>query len=158
MSISSLDELLILEEGERFVPYDDMTGEAVPVGGVCLGTLTAGVGHTGSDVKPGDYWTRERSRATLAQDRDIALARAAKDLGPGYFRALDPVRQAALASMAFAMGGKGLAGFHRMLTAVRSDAWQVAHDECLASDWARMEEPARAKRCALMLLTGQWPQ
>src|SRR5579883_2509280 len=63
MSISSLDELLILEEGERFVPYDDMTGEAVPVGGVCLGTLTAGVGHTGSDVKPGDYWTRDRSRA-----------------------------------------------------------------------------------------------
>lgn len=70
---------------------------------------------------------------------------------------IDGVRQAALVSMAYQLGIAGLLGFSKTMKAVKSGDWQTAHDEALDSLWAR-QTPARAKRIAKMLLTGEWPE
>lgn len=121
------------------------------------GVWTAGYGHTGPNVVPDMVVDNDQAEAWLQADKIKATMRAAADLGPAVWALLDGVRQAALTDAAFTLGGKGLAGFHRMLSAVRSGDWQGSHDECLASEWA--EEDAReAGIVAGMLLSGEWPE
>jgi GH24 family phage-related lysozyme (muramidase) len=67
--------------------------------------------------------------------------------------ALSERRQAALISMAFQMGGHGLAGFHHMWEGIAAGDWQKAHDEALDSKEAR-QTPARANENAKLLLEG----
>jgi len=143
-------------EGLRLAAYDDATGEPVPAGGQCKGTLTIGRGHCGADVYPGQTCTTAEADAWFQWDLARARRRAAAALGPDHWADLDDVRRAALTDMAFCLGGVGLARFALMLQAVAAGDWVGAHGECLMSRW-RQEEPARAKRDAEMLLTGQWP-
>jgi hypothetical protein len=93
----------------------------------------------------------------LQHRRQRAEVWAAADLGADAWAKLDVVRRAALTSMAYQMGQASLAGFPKMLAAVRASDWQRAHDEALDSQWAKWQTPARALREANMLLTGQWP-
>lgn len=60
------------EEGERLYTYDDATGREVKAGEHVVGTLTAGVGHTGPDVIAGMKVTAELSRAWFDHDTDWA--------------------------------------------------------------------------------------
>lgn len=56
------------EEGCKLYAYDDMTGVPVKAGGICRGTLTIGVGHTGKDVYPGQTITDAQAEEILAKD------------------------------------------------------------------------------------------
>lgn len=156
MTIACIADLIKASEGLRLHAYDDATGEPVPVGGSCEGTLTIGYGHTGSDVHPGLVWTEGKASAVLALDLSAAQAGAAHALGGSAFAMLDPVRQAVLTDIAFQIGGHGLAEFVRMLTAIRAEDWPAAAQDLLASDLAR-ETPERTRRNAAMLLSGEWP-
>ncbi len=154
-----VDNLLDLTkeyEGLRLEAYDDATGRPVPEGGVIRGTLTIGWGHTGDDVYVGQVISEAQAEALLRRD----LANAARDavavIGLSTWRRLDPVRQACLIDMCFNLGAARLAGFVRMIAAIRRFDWQAAHDECLASAW-RKQVHRRCDNAAGMLLTGRWP-
>lgn len=111
-----------------------------------------GYGHDGAAA--GDIWTAAQADAAFDDDYETATANAKRAYGSTW-SSLDEVRQAALTDMAYELGGAGLIGFHNMLAAVRAYNWQAAHDNCLASSYAR-QVPTRAERSANMLLTGEW--
>ena len=138
------------DEGLRLLAYPDPLTRAEP--------WTIGYGHTGPGVDQGLEWTLERAEAVL--EADIAHACRLCDALIPWWRGLDDPRQDVLAQMMFNMGwrsrdgGHGLATFVRMLSAARAGDWRVAHDQMLASGWAR-QVGARAQRLALQMLTGQ---
>jgi GH24 family phage-related lysozyme (muramidase) len=123
------------------------------------GLYEYGYGHNGPDVKPGAVCSPELRDELFAKDYPLAEAKAAADVGPEW-NGLDAVRKAALTDMAYELGGGGLAGFHRMLMAVRVGNWPVAAAECLDSAGYGKSVSAgvraRANRAALMLSTGAW--
>ena len=119
------------------------------------GYPTIGWGKKDSTVHLGNGCTQEQADAWLARDVATATRMAASDLGAAWL-SLDAVRQAALISMSYQLGGAGLAGFRRMLDAVEVKNWAEAKKQAILSDWAK-ETPKRAEIEAEMLLTGEWP-
>ena len=73
-----------------------------------------------------------------------------------WFDTLDRVRQAALLNMAYQLGVAGLKGFPKMLAALRDQRWAEAEAQALDSMWAKEQTPARARRVARQLATGEW--
>ena len=73
-----------------------------------------------------------------------------------WFKALTPVRQAALANMAFQMGVEGLFKFVTTLTYVQQGDFERAASNMLNSKWAR-QTPARARRVAQAIQSGEVP-
>ena len=136
----TLRELLVADEGLSLKLYLDTLGRWTIGYGRCLST--AGI-------------SREEAEMMLDHDITRAVNAAAEVVGRDVYGALNSPRQAALASMAFQMGRRGLEGFKRMLRAVRAGDWQTAHDEALASDWAKQTH-TRAVKIAGMLLKGEW--
>ena len=75
---------------------------------------------------------------------------------------LNEARLGALVNMAFQLGVKGVLGFPKMLLHLRYGRYQEAHDEAIKietpapnDEWPE-QTPARAKRIAMQLLTGEW--
>ena len=107
-NISKLGEEKIVQwEGEVLHAYDDFDPKhrIIEPGMTVRGTLTAGVGHTGPDVKPGMRITTAQSRAWLRADIDrfeAAVERLVKvPLSDNQF--------AALVSFAFNVGDANFA-------------------------------------------------
>ena len=123
----------------NFTPYRDTKGN-----------LTIGIGTNL------DAGITEDEARYLCQNRiAIVKAQIARVL-PWmlYSPALVGARHDALCNMAFNMGFARLLGFHKMLSALKANDWQAAHDEALASEWAA-EVGDRAKRIAGTFLTGE---
>jgi hypothetical protein len=109
-------------------------------------------------------WSAEQRLFQFNSRHALAEQQAEADLGPSFWVLLDDVRAAALLDVAYQDGGGnprtgigGLAGYHRMLAAVRVDDWQTASQECEASENFHTSE-ARCRRAAQMLLTGTAPE
>ena len=149
MTTPFLAQDLRRDEGLRLHAYPDPLSGAEP--------WTIGYGHTGADVGAGLVWTPAEAETALIAD--IARACERLDRNAPWWRGLDDVRQDVLANMVFnigwlsAAGTHGLGTFHAALAAIRAGRWQAAHDDLLASAWAR-EVGARARRLATQLLTG----
>lgn len=129
------------DEGERLAAYQDH-----------LGFWTIGVGRL-IDARKGGGITAEESAYLLGNDvtkRDQALRSTY-----GWFGKMSEPRQAAVLNMSFQLGLEGLAGFPKMLAALRDERWAEAETHALDSLWAR-QTPARAKRVARQLRTGEW--
>lgn len=120
------------------------------------GVWTIGYGCTGPDIGLGTEWTQNQANAAFEQRWGAARDQAAADLGEGAWMGLDAIRQEVLSDMAYQLGCAGLAGFQNMLAAIRAQNWQMAHDACIESKYARQTQN-RAQRNATILLTGQWP-
>jgi len=135
------------------------------------GFWTIGVGCTGPDpfnspdpvIGPHTVWSPEQGALEFGRRYRAACAQAALDLGASYWSALDPVRQAVLADIAYQDGGGnattglgGLEGFHGMLAAIRAQDWVTAQKQCLASK-NYTQSHNRCLRNGLMLLTGNPP-
>lgn len=88
-TVDLLVPFLVEHEGERLVSYRDIAG-----------VWTIGVGHTGSDVRPGLTITQARSRELLRDDISFVLSR----LVPAIRRPVTVGQMAALASLAFNVG------------------------------------------------------
>ena len=71
------------------------------------------------------------------------------------FAKLDDERQYALIDMGFQLGLSGLCKFKNMLAAMDAGDFEKASKECLNSAYAR-QTPARAKRIARLIKTGEW--
>ncbi len=137
------------DEGLRLAAYPDpLTGGA---------PWTIGYGHTGPEVHARLAWTPAEAETALIAD--IARACALLDGHVPRWRRLDDARQDVLANMAFNMGwlsadgAHGLGTFRRALAAIQAGRWQEAHDDLLASAWAR-QVGGRARRLATQMLTG----
>ena len=140
--IEQLTAQLRRDEGTKATAYQDN-----------LGFLTIGVGRLidsrkpGSGLRPGeiDYLLRND-----INDRVQALTKALP-----WFSALDEARRGALINMAFQLGTSGLLGFKSTLALVADGKYAEAAEQMLKSKWAT-QTPARAKRLAEQMKTGEW--
>lgn len=140
-------DLTMGHEGCRLEAYQD--------GG---GIWTIGWGHTGPEVHEGLVWTQGQADAAFATDYATAERNASRIwmIAP-VWDSLGPIRCAALCDMSFNLGAGGLNRFVKMLTSMRSQQWQAAHDAGLDSLWAR-QLPRRAGRVMGMILSNSWPE
>ena len=120
---------------------------------------TIGYGATGSPIGPSTVWTQDEADADLS----ARLGVLCEDLDGkiSWWRGLDAVRAAVLLNMDWNLGTSGLLGFHKMLAACQVSDWQTAHDQMLASAWAKQlhydpQKPlaSRPGRLATQMLTG----
>lgn len=138
----NLIDQLRRDEGEVLHAYPDH-----------LGYLTIGVGVL-IDKRKGGGITAEESALLLSnriKSKEAELRRALP-----WFDRLDRVRQAALLNMSYQLGVAGVMGFPSMLAALRDERWADAEHHALDSKWAKEQTPARAKRVARQLASGEW--
>lgn len=138
----NLIDQLRRDEGEKLHAYQDH-----------LGFWTIGVGVL-IDGRKGGGITAEESALLLANR--IKAKEAELHARLPWFEKLDEIRQAALVNMAYQLGVDGLMGFPKMLGALRDQRWHDAEGQALDSLWAREQTPARARRVAHQLATGEW--
>ena len=105
-------------ESCRLTPYDDKYPERVLRPGMMVfGTLTAGWGHTGSDVRIAEIWTQDRADSTF--ERDIASTKACL-YDPNVIRVtLSTNQRGALEDLVFNIG---VEAFERSTILVRLNA------------------------------------
>jgi lysozyme len=142
MTTPGLLEDLRRDEGFRERAYQD-TREV----------WTIGYGH--ARAQPGWVWTRAVAEAQLAAD--VSRTESELDHALPWWRSLDPVRQDALANMAFNLGVEGLTRFRHMLAALQARDFVHASAQMLVCDWARDPPQGvgeRALRLAHMIRTG----
>ena len=140
--IEKLTEQLRRDEGVKPAAYQDH-----------LGFWTIGVGRLIDSRKPGaglrpdeiDYLLRND-----INDRVSALQRALP-----WFDRLNDARRGVLVNMAFQLGTAGLLGFKSTLALVERGQYAEAAEQMLKSKWAN-QTPARAKRLAEQMKTGEW--
>lgn len=127
------------DEDRRTHLYTDTTGH-----------VSIGVGRnlTTKGLRPDEI--------DLCLSNDIAEAVADLDRNFPSWRTLDPVRQRVLLNMVFNLGWPKLAGFKRMLAALRARDWKTAADEMMASKWA-LQVGERAVRLDAVMRTGAEP-
>lgn len=131
------------DEGKRATVYKDH-----------LGYDTIGIGRLVDPRKPGAGLRETEMRLMALNDIDEREAELTRRLP--WFGGLDEVRRAALINMAFQLGVEGLMGFRRMLDAMRDEHYADAAHHALDSKWAKVDTPARAKRIARQIETGDW--
>lgn len=138
--ISSVEELLIREEGEVLHAYQDS-----------LGYWTIGVGILIDQRKSGGL-RKEESRFIL--DNRINLLRQHLSHVYSWFNGLDQVRRAVIISMVWQVGS--LDGWPRFCNAMAVRDYEEAAKEMLDSKVAREQAPARWQRQAEMMRSGSW--
>lgn len=140
IAMERIIDRLVIDEGEVLHAYPDH-----------LGFLTIGCGRL-IDEKKGGGISRDESRYLLANDIRKWMAIAGQW---AWFEALDWPRQGVIVCMLHQLGAKGVAAFHKMLTAIELKDYDAAAAEMQDSDWHKQT----AKRCELMarvMRSGQW--
>lgn len=117
-----------------------------------LGYWTIGVGRLIDKRKGGRLRDDE---IDLLLDNDIAEKTAEVRAALPWFDRLNEARQAVLIGMAFQMGTEGLLKFRQTLAAIRDERYAHAANLMLQSLWAK-QTPARARRMARQMETGEW--
>lgn len=123
-----------------------------------LGFWTIGVGRL-IDQRKGGGLSDEEVDYLLRNDVNRFTSAVLKELP--WAATLNEPRLAVLIGMAFQMGvgdaekGTGLLGFKQTLAAIRDERYAHAAGLMLQSLWAR-QTPARARRMALQIETGEW--
>lgn len=142
--MTTVYDFIAQEEGFRSKPY--LCSEGYPTVG-----YGQKIGPKGADLSLYQINIPEPvAKAWLKHNVDQIAPAATAICGP-----LDGVRKAAVVSMIYQMGEAGFLGFRNCIAGIKVGDWQRAHDEALDSRWAK-QTPERAKRTALMLLTGEW--
>lgn len=135
-------DMLIRDEGVRHEAYRDTRG-----------IWTIGIGHTGPEVCAGLVWDDFAIDAAFQLDESAAWQGVQDSLA--WFAGLNEPRQAVLISLCFQLGLRGLLEFHATLGALRDEHYADAAAQLLRSDLAK-QTPARARREARQLETGEW--
>lgn len=130
------------DEGERACAYQDH-----------LGYWTIGVGRLVDSRKPGSGLRPDEITYLLNNDIDDRIDALTRALP--WFIEMDGARQGALLNMAFQLGTEGLLKFERTLDLIKDGKYDLAAHAMLQSLWAK-QTPARAKRMAEQIRTGQW--
>ena len=140
--IEQLTEQLRRDEGIKATVYKDT-----------LGFDTIGVGRLIDSRKPGAGLRPDEIDYLLKNDIADRVAALTKALP--WFSVLDDARRGVLVNMAFQLGTDGLLGFKSTLALVSAGKYAEAAEQMLKSRWAT-QTPARAKRLAEQMKTGEW--
>lgn len=140
--IEKLTAQLRRDEGTRATAYQDS-----------MGWLTIGVGRLIDSRKPGAGLRPDEIDYLLRNDINDRVQALQKALP--WFGALGQARQGVLINMAFQMGTAGLLAFRQTLGLVRDGKYTEASEQMMKSKWAT-QTPARAKRLAEQMKTGEW--
>lgn len=148
--VEHLDAELALEEGRKYVIYDDATGLPFTKGMTLKGNLSVGEGinlMVPFDPSEVDFLDRYR------------IARAMEALNAySWYEAQDPVRQTALADLTYNLGVSGLLHWPSFLHYMTLKDYPSAMNEIRTNIvWVTEVHQARANRIEQMILTGQWP-
>jgi len=135
--MSVIEDLLIKEEGYRQFPYRCTAGK-----------LTIGIGFNLDDVG----LSREESLMILQSRVEKLTTTLVKNYT--WFEGLNEARQAAIISMVYQLGYHGFSKFVRTHEALDAGNYDKAAEYMLESQWAK-QTPARAKRAATIMRTGQ---
>ena len=145
-----LDGELTLEEGKKFVIYDDKTGKPFRRGDTLLGNLSVGVGI--NLMIPFD----DAELAFLEAHRIDRTRRQLQSFG--WYAAQDEVRQVALADLVYNLGIDGLLNWPHFLSYMAVKDYANAALEIQKNEiWINQVHAARANRVRQMILTGRWP-
>jgi lysozyme len=87
-------------------------------------------------------------------DQDVATAAMYAERFPEFHK-LDAVRKDVLIEMVFNMGPSRVAGFRKMLGAIRDGDWEEAAIQMLDSKWAK-QVGQRARRLAKQMESGEY--
>lgn len=157
-SIETLKTLLRSEEGYREYPYRDTMGHLTVGIGFNLDRPDAAqrlvaIGLSYAAVRSGT-WPISEVQALLLLDYDarVSVTDASDIVGPTIYGDLPEEIQLVLADMRYNMGYGGLAGFKKMITAVRHESFVVMAKEMADSRWAQVQVPARAMGLLLRVL------
>ena len=140
--IEQLTAQLRRDEGTKATVYKDT-----------LGFDTIGVGRLIDSRKPGAGLRPDEIDYLLRNDINDRVAALTKALP--WFDRLDEARRGVLINMAFQLGTAGLLGFKSTLALVAAGKYSEAAEQMLKSKWAA-QTPARAKRLAEQMKTGEW--
>ena len=140
--IEQLTAQLRRDEGTRATAYQDH-----------LGFWTIGVGRLIDSRKPGAGLRPDEIDYLLKNDISDRVQALTKALP--WFDRLDEARRGALINMAFQLGTAGLLGFKSTLALIAAGKYAEASEQMLKSKWAN-QTPARAKRLAEQMKTGEW--
>lgn len=145
-----------LEEHEGFIPYAYRDSK---------GYWTIGIGHL-IDSRRGGGISRDIAEVILGDDLQKFEEQLDKALP--WWRELSDIRQRVILDMVFQMGlgrapftqgeddpGEGLLSFVNTLGHIRGGRWKQAASGMLASKWARVDSPNRARRLAKMMETNE---
>lgn len=145
----SLVNLIAADEGFRAHVYDDATGAPIIPGSVVKGHPTIGYGLAldVDGLSPGEALQLLTARLSVVQ---TALKRRE------WYLSLSPVRQDAIAAMAYQLGVSGVDSFTSMIAALVANRWGDAAAAMLNSRWAS-QTPKRAAKTARMIATGSYP-
>jgi GH24 family phage-related lysozyme (muramidase) len=120
----ALRDQLKIHEGKRLFVYDDATGEMLRPGYVLKGYPTIGFGRELSRRGITD------TEAELLLTGDIMDVIVELDELIPWWSTLDPVRQMAIANMAFNIGSHGLVkNWPDLMRAMKARDWRQAVDE-----------------------------
>lgn len=118
-----------------------------------LGYDTIGVGRLIDSRKKGAGLRPDEITYLLNNDIDDRIEALTRALP--WFQNLDDARRGVLLNMAFQMGTEGLLKFVNTLKLIEDGKYDLAAHAMLQSLWAQ-QTPARAKRMAEQMRTGQW--
>lgn len=141
--VNSIASMLRREEDDVPYVYPDSKGY-----------WTIGVGIL-VDKRKGGGLRPEESEFILQNRIRICSEEIAKALP--WFAKLNDARKAVLVGMAFQMGVDGLLAFKNTLKYIESGQYAAGAAGMLRSLWAE-QTPARAKRMARQMETGEWQQ
>lgn len=133
--------LLIQEEGLRLKPYRCTAGR-----------LTLGIGRNLDDKGISRDEAEYLCRNDIRDAEDVAI----KTFGGSEWAQWPEPRRAAIASMIFQLGEGGFKGFRATIQCLKEHRWDDAAANMLRSKWHE-QTPARARRAASMIQTGEWP-
>ena len=146
---------LVVNESLRLKPYRCTEGKLTIGVGRCVDTNPL----TDEEVCYIGHNCREKSRteeqAIYLLKHDVEGVKNKLDKRLPWWRKLDEERQYVLIDMCFQLGINGLLKFKNMLAAMDAGDFEKASIECLNSAYAR-QTPARAKRIARLIKTGEW--
>ncbi len=140
--IEQLTAQLRRDEGIKATAYQDH-----------LGYWTIGVGRLIDSRKPGAGLRPDEIDYLLRNDINDRVRALTKELP--WFVKLDEARQGVLLNMAFQLGTTGLLSFKSTLALVAAGKYAEATEQMIKSKWAT-QTPARAKRLAEQMKTGEW--
>lgn len=140
--IEQLTTQLRRDEGTKATAYQDH-----------LGFWTIGVGRLIDSRKPGAGLRPDEIDYLLRNDINDRVQALTKALP--WFDRLDEARRGVLINMAFQLGTAGLLGFKSTLALIAAGKYTEAAEQMLKSKWAT-QTPARAKRLAEQMKTGEW--
>ena len=118
------------------------------------GTNLEAIGYTKEDAAK-QHWPHAKAERYLLQ----AIADAMQFLDKNFpaWRGMTTARQAVVISGVYQLGQRKALEFKQTIAHIKAMEYDQAADHMLASRWAT-QTPARVKRLAQMMRTGEWPK